>query len=61
MTVEYTTDGVHLNTYGYDIWVNNLRNHISKYSVKREIIIEPDSTDLNVDSTNVIPDSTILF
>ena len=61
MTVGYTTDGVHLNTYGYDIWVNNLRNHISKYSVKREIIIEPDSTDLNADSTNVIPDSTILL
>ena len=61
MTSEYSTDGVHLNIYGYDIWVNNLRNHISKYSVKKEIIIEPDSTDLDKDSTIVIPDSTNLF
>ena len=61
MTSEYSTDGVHLNTYGYDIWVNYLRNHINKYSVKREIIIEPDSTDLDNDSTLFIPDSTSLF
>ena len=61
MIGEYTSDGVHLNNYGYDIWVNILRNHINKYSVKREIILEPDSTDLNSDSTNVIPDSTTLF
>ena len=61
MIGEYTSDGVHLNTYGYDIWVNSLRNHINKYSVKRKIILEPDSTDLNSDSTNVIPDSTTLF
>jgi len=61
MTSEYSTDGVHLNTYGYDIWVNSLRNHINKYSVKKEIIIEPDSTDLDNDSTLFIPDSTSLF
>ena len=61
MIGEYTSDGVHLNTYGYDVWVNRLRNHINKYSDKREIILEPDSTDLNSDSTNVIPDSTTLF
>ena len=47
MIGEYTSDGVHLNTYGYDVWINSLRNHINKYSVKREIIIEPDSTDLD--------------
>ena len=61
MTAEYTTDGVHLNSYGYDIWINNIINHINKYSVKREIVLEPDSTDLNGDSTNVVPDSTTLF
>ena len=61
MICEYTADGVHLNTYGYDVWVNRLRNHINKYSDKREIILEPDSTDLNSDSTRVIPDSTNLF
>ena len=61
MTSEYSTDGVHLNTYGYDIWVNYLRNHINKYSVKKEIIIETDSTDLDNDSTLFIPDSTSLF
>ena len=61
MTSEYSTDGVHLNTYGYDIWVNYLRNHINNYSVKKEIIIEPDSTDLVSDSTIFIPDSTSLF
>ena len=58
MTSEYSTDGVHLNTYGYDIWVNNLRNHISKYSVKKEIIIEPDSIILEQDSTLKNSDST---
>ena len=61
MTSEYTTDGVHLNTYGYGIWVNNIRNHINKYSIKREIIIDPDTTNLNADSTLVEIDSTNLL
>ena len=25
MTNEYTTDGVHLNTYGYDNWINHIQ------------------------------------
>ena len=61
MTSAYTTDGVHLNTYGYGIWVNNIRNHINKYSIKREIIIDPDTTNLNADSTLVEIDSTNLL
>ena len=60
MIGEYTADGVHLNTYGYDVWINSLRNHINKYSVKREIIVEPDSTILEEDSTLTNTDSTDL-
>ena len=61
MTSEYTADGVHLNAYGYGIWINNIRNHINKYSIKREIIIDPDTTNLNADSTLVEIDSTNLL
>ena len=61
MTSEYSTDGVHLNAYGYGIWINNIRNHINKYSIKREIIIDPDTTNLNTDSTLVEIDSTNLL
>ena len=58
MTNEYTTDGVHLNRYGYDIWINQIKNHINKYSIKKEIIAEPDSINLEQDSTLINPDST---
>jgi lysophospholipase L1-like esterase len=61
MISEYSTDGVHLNAYGYGIWINNIRNHINKYSIKREIIIDPDTTNLNTDSTLVEIDSTNLL
>jgi lysophospholipase L1-like esterase len=58
MTNEYTTDGVHLNSYGYDIWINQIRSHINKYSIKKEIIAEPDTINLEQDSTLINPDST---
>ena len=58
MTNEYTTDGVHLNGYGYDIWINQIRSHINKYSIKKEIIAEPDTINLEQDSTLINPDST---
>ena len=58
MTNEYTTDGVHLNSYGYDIWINQIRSHIIKYSIKKEIIAEPDTINLEQDSTLINPDST---
>ena len=61
MTNEYTTDGVHLNGYGYDIWINQIRNHINKYSIKKEIVIDPDSISLDPDTTDIIPDSTNSF
>ena len=61
MTSEYTTDGVHLNSYGYGIWINHIRNHINKYSIKKEIVIDPDSISLDPDTTDIIPDSTNSF
>jgi lysophospholipase L1-like esterase len=61
MTSEYTTDGVHLNSYGYGIWINQIRNHINKYSIKKEIVIDPDSISLDPDTTDIIPDSTNSF
>ena len=61
MTEEYSTDGVHLNTYGYDIWTDHVRNHINKFITKRPKILEPDSTVLELDSTSVEPDTTTLF
>ena len=61
MTEEYSTDGVHLNTYGYDIWTDHIRRHITKFLTKRPVVLEPDSTELNIDSTAVEPDTTALF
>mgnify|MGYP003306378016 CR=1 FL=1 len=61
MTAEYSTDGVHLNTYGYDIWSDHIRRHINKFITKRPKILEPDSTVLELDSTSVEPDTTSLF
>ena len=61
MTNEYTTDGVHLNDYGYGIWINQIRNHINKYSIKKAIVIDPDSISLDPDTTDIIPDSTNSF
>jgi len=61
MTSDYTTDGVHLNSYGYGIWVNHIRSHINKYSIKKEIFIDPDSISLDPDTTDIIPDSTNSF
>ena len=61
MASEYTTDGVHLNSYGYGIWINQIRNHINKYSIKKEIVIDPDSISLDPDTTDIIPDSTNSF
>ena len=61
MTEEYSTDGVHLNTYGYDIWTDHIRRHISKFLAKRPVALVPDTTELNIDSTTVEPDTTALF
>ena len=61
MTKDYSTDGVHLNTYGYDRWANHIRRHINNFLIKRPAILEPDSTSFELDSTIIESDTTALF